>query len=550
MKHLKHLLSIGLLTREEVIYLIYQSLVMTLYYCRQQVPPLPTSLRRKLLKPKLVTLFQEKSTRTKDSFEEAAERILLRRGSAITSEESSLGKGESLMHTLRMLIQQGADVVVLRSAIEGAGLHLAQCLERTGGPESWVRQDVSIIVGGAGTRDHPSQIILDLVTIVLRRLGIKRMDEADKLAKILKRMRADELKILIGKIIDELKISFVGDLFHSRVVNDWIHLSRLFHIHFIFIAPEIVQVEKWLRPHLSSPSDNLNQAKKTDIVYTIRMQIERLSKTMPEHEARQIVRSLQIDEKFMEGFSGLVMDALPIDVNSPTILPSLYNHPQVIMFEQSGCGIPTRMAILVECLLGRKQAVRKLEAPAVKPKVLLIETSKKHTERMKEKSQDQQRSVNPIYNGTVFDRINKGMISYFDLVLARAGVYKTGHGPIILARECDSTDMGQKEIFFLENRFVPYPISAALKFVSPSNRVIEIKEDQGMYYKLEFPLPKAVSDVFVCPNDDCITNHDPEAQTFFNIEEERAEGPVAICVYCEHQFSRSEIIEHLPRKRW
>lgn len=548
---MKHFISIRFLSRDEVIQIVIESLRMIPYYCTNQPAPLTLAMSTQTKSPKLSPVFMEKSTRTRLSFEEAGVLGNFRIGSIITPAESSLGKGESITNTIRMIIQQQSDLVILRSEIEGVGLHLAQRLQQTAGPDSWVRKDVPIIVGGAGTRDHPSQVLLDVVTIVARAIGIKRNDDYPIIKQIFSQSEAEnELKERISKILDQLTIAFVGDLIHSRVTHDWVHLGKLFSIKFIFIAPKVFQIEDWLRSRIHpgpAISSNLDDALGADITYTIRGQIERLKKIVSEHEARRISRSLQVDDDFIERYDGVIMDAQPIDAESPMIQSHLFNHPQVIMYQQSAMGIPTRMAILRLCYEGRFEDTPLLKVPSVKPKVLLTESIKAHWRRMKKKQRNQQRSVNPIYNGMVLDRINKGIIQLVDLVLARGGVYKKGRGPIIPARECPSPTMGEKEIFFLENRFVPYWLLAAIKILAPLMHVVKLQK--GTYWKLNFPVAKAVPQVFVCPNSDCVTNHDPEAETFFYVSSTDKQIFLE-CAYCEHQFSRQEIIDHLPQKRW
>jgi len=537
---MKNFLSIRFLNQDDVIRLVIESLRMIPYYCKNEIVPLPLP-HNMCRPPKLTSVFTELSTRTKSSFEEAAELVSFRVGAAITPSDSSLGKNESLTNTLRMIIQQNADVVVLRSGIEGAGLHLANCLQQTANSANWVNSNASVIIGGAGTCDHPSQVLLDIVTIIARSLGITRNDQYHVIETIFADI--DYEKILtqaIVRVLNNLTIAFVGDLVHSRVVHDWLHLGRLFFIRFTLIAPDVLQIPiSCLKGIIYKRSNDLDEALNSEITYTIRLQKERLERIFSVNEVIKIISSLQVTKNYLSKYKGLIMDAQPIDSGTPMISPDCFNYPQVIMFQQSAMGIPVRMAILASCFIGEPEKIVLLKPCKVRPKVLKQESIQKHLIELTDKYADKELSVNPIRRGTVLDRLDSGTIKIIDLLLEKAGAYKKGQGPIIQARNCPSPSMGKKEILFLPDRFIPYWLLAVIKLIAPSMRVIVLKNNT--YKKLEFPVARSVPDIFVCPNPNCITNHDPEAKTAFDVI-----GDHNIkCVYCENVSTKGEIIAHL-----
>ncbi len=558
---MKHLLSINLFgpereqARSQVIELILEALHMLPYYLKDETPP-PTEAMKAGMRRKLIAIFQEISTRTRVSTEEAARMIGFEVGSQITASESSLGKGETLTQTLRMLNQYRATVAVIRSIIEGHGLHLANQLEKTASAETWVRPGFSIIVGGAGTCDHPSQVALDCTTIVLRKLGVRRDDQYGILEEIFARPGGDDwLRIMIAEILDNLHIAFVGDLLHSRVVHDWLHLAHWFTTKLLLIAPSAFQVERWSWTGTnSSLSENLSDALAADITYTIRLQRERLEKTMPAHLAKEILKSLQIGGAFIKQYNGEIMDALPLDATSPMILPEFWTHPKVIMLMQSAVGIPTRMAILRITDAGRSEKKPLLNIPGltIGPEHTLKQCSlDEHWQEMRRKYEDRDLFAGQVRNGVVIDRLDVGTVGLIEEINQRAGVYDLSQGPILPGRNFPSTTMGVKEVLYLHGVKLPLEVAAIYGIVAPHVRLSMMSEEAEAasgagYQRLELPLPKVVADIFPCPNDACITNCDPEAKSFFQVMGNK--GAVGLnCVYCQKQFSAASVIAGLRR---
>lgn len=127
--------------------------------------------------------FFEPSTRTLGSFYEASQLLGFRSHIISGAEATSLVKKESLANTARMFAIQNADVIVMRTKIEGAQRFIAEKLEAQG-------FDISVQNAGDGTNQHPTQTFLDLLTI----------------------------KRYLGRL-DNFKIGFFGDLKYGRTVN-------------------------------------------------------------------------------------------------------------------------------------------------------------------------------------------------------------------------------------------------------------------------------------------------------------------------------------------
>jgi aspartate carbamoyltransferase catalytic subunit len=158
----------------------------------QRFRSLPTSGARRLpaLQGRLVTsLFFEPSTRTRSSFELAARRLSADVQS-FSPASSSLSKGESLLDTARTYVAMGADVLVVRHSCAAVPAAMARALDRSG-------ERVAVLNGGDGLHSHPSQGLLDLLTLA-------RWFEPT----------APTPAALAGK-----RIVIVGDVLHSRVAR-------------------------------------------------------------------------------------------------------------------------------------------------------------------------------------------------------------------------------------------------------------------------------------------------------------------------------------------
>lgn len=134
----------------------------------------------------VVNLFYENSTRTRLSFELAA-KYMSANAANITASGSSVQKGESLIDTVETINAMAADILVIRHSMSGAPHLIAPLL------------DASVINAGDGMDEHPTQALLDMLTILERKGGFKG-----------------------------LKVAIIGDVYHSRVVRSNIYgLTRL-----------------------------------------------------------------------------------------------------------------------------------------------------------------------------------------------------------------------------------------------------------------------------------------------------------------------------------
>jgi len=182
----------------------------------------------------LCTAFFEPSTRTRLSFEGAAKILGMRTGD-LSVEASSVKKGESLKDTILTLEAMGFDVIVLRHPSSGAP-HLAA---------RWARR-AHIINAGDGCHEHPTQGLLDALTIRERMGGF-----------------------------EGLKVAIVGDVLHSRVARSNLWALRKLGAEVIFCGPPTL-CPKSLEAMGAKVTHSLEEAlSEADVVNVLRIQRER-----------------------------------------------------------------------------------------------------------------------------------------------------------------------------------------------------------------------------------------------------------------------------------
>ena len=203
---MKHLLSAKDLAHDEAVMVLDTAEAMAATQ-RHAVKKLPT-LRGKTI----VNLFFEDSTRTRLSFEAAAKRL-----SAdvinFSAKGSSVSKGESLKDTAQTIMAMGADAVVIRHSACGAAHLLAHA--------GWI--DVPVLNAGDGTHQHPTQALLDAMTL-------RRWYAPDGTA-------ADGSPAPRGRDLGGAKVIIVGDVLHSRVARSNVDLMTALGAHVTLVAP-------------------------------------------------------------------------------------------------------------------------------------------------------------------------------------------------------------------------------------------------------------------------------------------------------------------------
>ncbi|MBD3188182.1 aspartate carbamoyltransferase [Candidatus Bathyarchaeota archaeon] len=255
----------------------------------------------------MASMFLEPSTRTRLSFDAAMKRL----GGQVVGfsdwEKSSFHKGETLSDTLRV-VENYADVVVLRSKYEGAARYAASILE------------IPVINAGSGSQEHPTQAFLDLACI-----------KEEK------------------GYIDGLTIGLCGDLHYGRTVHSLVPLLARYDITLVLISPESLGLRDEDKASLKESGVTFKEVElletvigDLDCLYMTRIQRERF----PSEEDYRKVRGFYVlNQDTLKGASDqlLLMHPLP-RINE--IDPGVDALPQAVYFKQPMHGLHVRMALL------------------------------------------------------------------------------------------------------------------------------------------------------------------------------------------------------------
>jgi aspartate carbamoyltransferase catalytic subunit len=250
------------------------------------------------LKNKFVSLlFFENSTRTKFSFEVASKNL----GTHVLNfdpQASSLEKGETLEDTLRTLQSLGVHTAVIRHSDD-------ELIERIGS-----NLDLALINAGAGKKEHPTQALLDYMTM-MEHFGTTRT----------------------------LKVGIVGDIVHSRVATSNYLLLKKFGHEVVFSGPKELMP---LYDHTYEPLDSI--VKNCDVIMMLRMQKERHHLAFETHDYLQDF-GLTLDRAKKMNSQSIILHPAPINWGIE-LEEGIANLPQSRIFQQMENGVYARMAVL------------------------------------------------------------------------------------------------------------------------------------------------------------------------------------------------------------
>ena len=268
---------------------------------------------RKLLDGRIVaTLFFEPSTRTRLSFETAANRLGAKVIGFTDPKVTSSTKGETLKDTI-MMVSNYADVIVMRHYLEGAAKYASEV------------SPVPVVNAGDGANQHPSQTLLDLYSINKTQ----------------------------GKL-DDLHILLVGDLKYGRTVHSLIMAMRHFNPTFHFIAPEELSMPEELKAYCreqgikyeEQTEFNEEVIAKADIIYMTRVQRERFTDLMEYERVKDVyilraamLRNAKPNMKILHPLPRINEIAYDVD-----------DDPHAYYFEQARNGLYAREAIICDVL--------------------------------------------------------------------------------------------------------------------------------------------------------------------------------------------------------
>lgn len=297
----RSVITLAHLTREKIEYLI------------KMATEFEKRPNRKILEGKVVaTLFFEPSTRTRLSFETAANRLGARVIGFADPKITSGTKGESLKDTIKM-VSNYADVIVMRHYLEGAAQYASEVTQ------------IPIINAGDGSNQHPSQTMLDMYSIYKTQ----------------------------GTLCD-LNIHLVGDLKYGRTVHSLLMAMRHFNPTFHFIAPKELEMPEEYKDYCKEndikytedSEFNEDTISKADILYMTRVQKERFSDLM-EYE--------RVKDTYILNNSMLVKAKENLKILHPLprineIAADVDDNPHAYYFEQARNGLYARQALICDVL--------------------------------------------------------------------------------------------------------------------------------------------------------------------------------------------------------
>jgi aspartate carbamoyltransferase catalytic subunit len=257
----------------------------------------------------VVTLFFENSTRTRTSFEIASKRLGADAVS-ISASGTSLSKGESLVDTLNTLAAMRPDAIVMRHAASGAPHFLARHLE------------TPIINAGDGMHEHPTQALLDALTI---------LDHRERL--------------------DGLRVAIIGDIVHSRVARSNVYLLSKFGADIVLCGPPpLVPAQlAQLAPGVSIEHDITKAICDADVLMMLRVQLERTHEIA--YPANEYFRfyGLRLDHIDLAKPNAIVMHPGPIN-RGREIASEVADSQKSVILNQVENGVAVRMAVLEKIL--------------------------------------------------------------------------------------------------------------------------------------------------------------------------------------------------------
>lgn len=251
-----------------------------------------------------VTLFFENSTRTRTSFSLAARRL----GADtvdFSASTSSLSKGETFIDTAKNIEAMGVDAVIVRHRTPGTPQLLAQNLR------------CAVINAGDGAHEHPTQGLLDIMTIRRRK----------------------------GRI-EGLTVALVGDIAHSRTARSNIWGLKKLGAHVIVCGPSTLVSPRWqeLGVEYSYSLDAILD--RVDVLNLLRIQFERQA-TRPFPSVREYAHLYAMDMQRMRKTKPDILILAPGPINRGVeITPDVADGPQSAILDQVTNGVAVRMAVL------------------------------------------------------------------------------------------------------------------------------------------------------------------------------------------------------------
>lgn len=311
----KHLLGIQQLSKDEL-YMFVNNAQSFVEVSERDIKKVP-ALRGKTI----INMFLEPSTRTRTSFELAGKRL-----SAdvvnISASGSSLVKGESLLDMGRTIQAMAPDILVVRNKATGTPHFFAEHLK-----------NVSVVNAGDGMNEHPTQALLDLLSLQQRFANRKHG-------------------------IEHLRIAIVGDIRHSRVARSNIWAHKLLGNEIILVGPPTLVPREMAEPScfgegtVKLVSNLAKGVEGADVVMCLRMQMER----MQDHfvpSLEEYSNEFFVSEELLAKYAPTAVVMHPGPVNRGVeVESSLIDGERSLVEQQVTNGVAVRMAVLFALATG------------------------------------------------------------------------------------------------------------------------------------------------------------------------------------------------------
>ena len=294
----RHLLGLEELSAEEITVILDRAELFkqTMAQQRRKIPLLANKT--------CVNLFFENSTRTRTSFGLAARRL----GADtvdFSAATSSLSKGETFIDTAKNIEAMGVDVVVVRHRTPGAPHLLAQNL------------DCSVINAGDGPHEHPTQGLLDIMTIRERRGSV-----------------------------EGLTVAMVGDIAHSRTARSNIWGLKKLGAHVIVCGPSTLVSPRWAEIDVEYSYSLDEILPRVDVLNLLRIQFER-QHSSPFPSVREYAHLYAMNRDRMAKTKDDILILAPGPINRGVeITPDVADGDNSAILEQVTNGVAVRMAVL------------------------------------------------------------------------------------------------------------------------------------------------------------------------------------------------------------
>ncbi|MBI3581228.1 MAG: aspartate carbamoyltransferase catalytic subunit [Nitrospinae bacterium] len=303
----RHLLSISDLSADEISGLI-NTAHRFVEVSEREVKKLPT-LRGKTV----VNLFFEPSTRTRTSFEIAGKRL-----SAdvinISAQSSSVLKGETFKDTVLNVASMNPDALVIRHPSPGTPLYASKIA------------GCSVINGGDGAHAHPTQALLDMMTIMEH-----------------------------GKSLQNIRVSIIGDVLHSRVARSNIAAFKMFDAKITVCGPKTLMPPDVGSLGVRVTHDISEAVREAEVIMMLRIQTERMAQGLFP-SLREYSAQFCLDSRVMKKArpDAIVMHPGPIN-RGIEISSEVADGPYSVILDQVAHGVAMRMAVLYLLCGGAEQ---------------------------------------------------------------------------------------------------------------------------------------------------------------------------------------------------